>query len=43
MLPDMDEFMRVMRVNPVVPVYIVEALVNQVGISERNLMVFIGT
>ena len=43
MLPDMDEFMRVMRVNAVAPVYIAEALVDQVAISERKLMVFIGT
>ena len=43
MLPDMDEFTRVMRVNAVAPVYIAEALVNQVAISERKLMVFIGT
>ena len=43
LLPDMDEFMRVMRVNAVAPVYIAEALVNQVAISERKLMVFIGT
>lgn len=43
MLPDMDKFTRVMRVNAVAPVYIAEALVNQVAISERKLMVFIGT
>ena len=43
MLPDMDEFMRVMRVNAVAPVYIAEALVDQVAISEHKLMVFIGT
>jgi NAD(P)-dependent dehydrogenase (short-subunit alcohol dehydrogenase family) len=43
MLPDMDEFTRVMRVNAVAPVYIAEALVDQVATSERKLMVFIGT
>jgi len=43
MLPDMDEFMRVMRVNAVAPIYIAEALVDQVAISERKLMVFIST
>jgi NAD(P)-dependent dehydrogenase (short-subunit alcohol dehydrogenase family) len=43
MLPGMDEFTRVMRVNAVAPVYIAEALVNQVAISKRKIMVFIGT
>lgn len=43
MLPDMDEFTRVMRVNAVAPVYVAEALVDQVAASERKLMVFIGT
>ena len=40
MLPDMDEFM---RVNAVAPVYIAEALVDQVASSDRKLMIFIGT
>ena len=43
MLPEMDEFTRVMRVNAVAPVYIAEALVDQVAASERKLMIFIGT
>ncbi len=43
LLPDMDEFTRVMRVNAVAPVYIAEALVDQVASSDRKLMIFIGT
>ena len=43
MLPEMDEFTRVMRVNAVAPVYVAEALVDQVAASERKLMIFIGT
>ena len=42
MLPDVDEFTRVMRVNAVAPVYIAEALVDQVASSDRKLMIFIG-
>ena len=43
MLPDMDEFTRVMRVNAVAALYIAEALVYQVASSDRKLMIFIGT
>jgi len=43
MLPEMDEFTRIMRVNAVAPVYVAEALVDQVAASERKLMIFIGT
>ena len=43
MLPNMDEFTRVMRVNAVAPVYIAGALVAQVVSSDRKLMIFIGT
>ena len=43
MLPEMDEFTRVMRVNAVAPVYVAEALVDQIAASERKLMIFIGT
>ena len=43
MLPDIDEFTRVMRVNAVAPVYIAEALVDQDASSDRKLMIFIGT
>lgn len=43
MLPDMDEFTRVMRVNAVAPVYVAEALVDHVASSNRKLMIFIGT
>ena len=43
MLPEMDEFTRVIRVNAVAPVYVAEALVDQVAASERKLMIFIGT
>ena len=43
MLPDMDEFTRVMRVNAVAPVYVAQALVDQVAASKRKLTIFIGT
>jgi NAD(P)-dependent dehydrogenase (short-subunit alcohol dehydrogenase family) len=43
MLPDMDEFTRVMRVNAVAPIYVAQALVDQVAASKRKLMIFIGT
>ncbi len=43
MLPDMDEFMRVMRVNAVAPAYVADAFEEHVAASELKLMVFIGT
>ena len=43
MLPDMDEFTRVMRVNAVATIYVAQALVDQVAASKRKLMIFIGT
>ncbi len=43
MLPDMDEFTRVMRVNAVAPVYVADAFEDHVATSARRLMVFIGT
>lgn len=43
MLPDMDEFTRVMRVNAVAPIYVADAFEKHVAGSERKLMVFIGT
>jgi NAD(P)-dependent dehydrogenase (short-subunit alcohol dehydrogenase family) len=43
MLPDMDEFTRVMRVNAVAPVYVANAFERHVAESDRRLMVFIGT
>lgn len=43
MLPDMDEFTRVMRVNAVAPIYVADAFEKHVAQSERRLMVFIGT
>lgn len=43
MLPDMDEFTRVMRVNAVAPIYVANAFETHVAQSERRLMVFIGT
>jgi NAD(P)-dependent dehydrogenase (short-subunit alcohol dehydrogenase family) len=43
MLPDMDEFTRVMRVNAVAPIYVADAFETHVAVSDRKLMVFIGT
>lgn len=43
MLPDMDEFTRVMRVNAVAPIYVADALEKHVARSDKKLMVFIGT
>lgn len=43
MLPDIDEFTRVMRINAVAPVYVAGAFEDHVAASERKLMVFIGT
>lgn len=43
MLPDMDEFTRVMRVNAVAPIYVADAFEQHVAQSDRRLMVFIGT
>jgi NAD(P)-dependent dehydrogenase (short-subunit alcohol dehydrogenase family) len=43
MLPDLDEFTRVMRVNAVAPVYVAAAFEDHVAASERRLMVFLGT
>ncbi len=43
MLPDMDEFTRVMRVNAVAPIYVADAFETHVAASDRKLMVFIGT
>lgn len=43
MLPDMDEFTQVMRVNAVAPVYVAECFVEYVAASEMKMMIFIGT
>ncbi|MBT5107817.1 MAG: SDR family oxidoreductase [Rhodospirillaceae bacterium] len=43
MLPDMDEFTRVMRVNAVAPIYVADAFEAHVAESTRRQMVFIGT
>lgn len=43
MLPDIDEFTRVMRINAVAPVYVANAFEEHVAASDRRLMVFIGT
>lgn len=43
MLPEIDEFTRVMRINAVAPVYVADAFEEHVASSERRLMVFIGT
>jgi NAD(P)-dependent dehydrogenase (short-subunit alcohol dehydrogenase family) len=43
MLPDMDEFTRVMRVNAVAPIYVADAFQSHVAGSDRKLMIFIGT
>lgn len=43
MLPDIEEFVRVMKVNAVAPIYVAGAFEEHVAASERRLMVFIGT
>lgn len=43
MLPEVEEFMRVMRINAVAPLYVADAFEEHVASSERRLMVFIGT
>ena len=43
MLPDIDEFTRVMKVNAVAPVYVASAFEQHVARSEHKLIVFIGT
>ena len=43
MLPDIDEFTRVMKVNAVAPVYVANAFEQHVARSGHKLMLFIGT
>ncbi|MED6311532.1 MAG: SDR family NAD(P)-dependent oxidoreductase [Pseudomonadota bacterium] len=43
MLPDMDEFIQVIRVNAVAPVYVAGCFVEHVTASEMQMMIFIGT
>ncbi|MGI9425941.1 MAG: SDR family oxidoreductase [Hyphomicrobiaceae bacterium] len=43
MLPDIEEFLRVMKVNAVAPIYVANAFEEHVTASELKLMVFIGT
>ena len=43
MLPDIDEYARVMKINAAAPVYVAGAFEEHVAASERRLMVFIGT
>ena len=43
MLPDMDEFTQVIRVNAVAPVYVAECFVEHVAASEMKMTIFIGT
>jgi len=43
MLPDIEEFMRVMKINAVAPLYVANAFEENVATSDRRLMVFIGT
>ena len=43
MLPDMDEFTQVMRVNAVAPVYVAECFVEYVAASEMKMPIFIVT
>ena len=43
MLPDIDEFTRVMKINAVAPIYVADAFEEHVAASARRLMVFIGT
>ena len=42
-LPDMDEFIRVMRVNAVAPIYMAETFADNVARSASKTMVFIST
>lgn len=43
MLPDIDEFTRVMRINAVAPAYVAAAFEKHVAASEKRVIVFIGT
>ena len=43
MLPPMDEFARVMRVNAIAPLYVADAFADHVAASEKRTMAFIGT
>jgi NAD(P)-dependent dehydrogenase (short-subunit alcohol dehydrogenase family) len=43
MLPDIQEFTRVMKINAIAPIYVAGAFEDHVAESERRLMVFIGT
>ena len=43
MLPDIEEFTRVMRINAVAPAYVAGAFEEHVAASERRIIVFIGT
>ncbi|MCG8543965.1 MAG: SDR family oxidoreductase [Alphaproteobacteria bacterium] len=43
MLPDIDEYTRVMKINAVAPVYVANAFEEHVAASDGRLMVFIGT
>jgi NAD(P)-dependent dehydrogenase (short-subunit alcohol dehydrogenase family) len=43
MLPDLEEFTRVMRINAVAPAYVAAAFEDHVAASEKRAIVFIGT
>ena len=43
MLPDIEEFMRVMKINAVAPLYVANAFEDHVAASDQRQMVFIGT
>lgn len=43
MLPDIDEFTRVMRINAVAPAYVAAAFEEHVAASDKRVIVFIGT
>jgi len=43
MLPDIDEFTRVMRINAVAPAYVAAAFEEHVVASDKRVIVFIGT
>lgn len=43
MLPEIDEFTRVMRINAVAPIYVAGAFEEHVARGDRRLMVFLGT
>ena len=43
MLPDIEEFTRVMKINAVAPVYVADAFEDHVAKSAQKKMVFIGT